>query len=142
MTLAALEATLRLYLDPPRALREIPALRQLAIPAAALQQRCQQLLPRLQAVAGDHASLEIVASTATVGGGAMPLAELPGSAIAVTPHHLSLQQLTARLRRTEPPVIGRVQDDRLLFDPRTLLPGEEELLAAALGEALGDKDVP
>jgi L-seryl-tRNA(Ser) seleniumtransferase len=142
MTLAALEATLRLYLDPPRALREIPALRQLAAPAAVLQQQCQHLLPRLQAVAGDHASLEIVASTATVGGGAMPLAELPGSAIAVTPHHLSLQQLTARLRRTEPPVIGRVQDDRLLFDPRTLLPGEEELLAAALGEALGDKDVP
>ena len=137
MTLAALEVTLRLYLDPPRALREIPALRMLAVTAAELQRRCLQLLPQLQAAAGDRATLELVEATATVGGGAMPLAELPGFALAVTPQHLSLQHLAERLRRADPPVIGRVQDERLLLDPRTLLPGEEPLLAAALGQALG-----
>ena len=138
MTLAALEATLRLYLDPQRALQEVPTLRQLAIPAVELQQRCHALLARLQSTAGDRATLEIVTSTATVGGGAMPLAELPGFAIAVTPHRFSLQQLTERLRRCDPPVIARVQDERLLLDPRTLLPGEEELLATALGMALAN----
>ncbi|MHB8708522.1 MAG: L-seryl-tRNA(Sec) selenium transferase [Desulfuromonadales bacterium] len=136
MTLAALEATLRLYLDPQRALREVPTLRLLAIPAGEVQQRCCALLPQLQAAAGNRAGLDIIASTSTVGGGAMPLAELPGFAIAVAPRKISLQQLTERLRHSAPPVIGRVQDDRLLLDPRTLLPGEEPLLAAALGAAL------
>ena len=93
---------------------------------------------QLQAAAGERAEFEIIASTSTVGGGAMPLAELPGFAIAVTPHRLSLQQLADRLRCGDPPVITRVQDQRLLLDPRTLLPGEEELLVAALGEALAN----
>jgi L-seryl-tRNA(Ser) seleniumtransferase len=137
MTLAALEATLRLYHDPSRALREIPALRMLAATAAELQRRCLELLPPLQTAAGDRATLEMVEASATVGGGAMPLAELPGFALAVTPHHLSLQQLAEGLRRGDPPVIGRVQDERLLLDPRTLLPGEAPLLVAALGQALG-----
>jgi len=140
MTLAALEATLRLYLDPPRALHEIPALRMLAATAPVLQCRCLELVPQLQTAAGDCAVFAVVEASATVGGGAMPLAELPGFAIAVTPRQLSLQQLTERLRRSEPPVIGRVQDDRLLLDPRTLLPNEEPLLVAALGQALGKPD--
>ncbi len=138
MTLAALEATLRLYLDPLRALQEVPTLRLLAITTEEVQRRCLELLPQLQAAAGERAEFEIIASTSTVGGGAMPLAELPGFAIAVTPHRLSLQQLADRLRCGDPPVIARVQDQRLLLDPRTLLPGEEELLVAALGEALAN----
>ncbi len=136
MTLAALESTLRLYLDPQKALREVPTLRMLASTAEEVQRRALELLPQLQAAAGEWAACEVVAATATVGGGAMPLAELPGFAIAVTPNRISLQQLTERLRRSVPPVIGRVQDDRLLLDPRTLLPGEEALLATALREAL------
>ena len=136
MTLAALEATLRLYLDPPRALREIPALRLLAASAGDQQQRCRELLAPLQAAAGTRAVIEVVAAAATVGGGAMPLAELPGCVLAVNPQEISLQELTVRLRAASPPVIGRVQDERLLLDPRTLLSGEEPLLVSALGEAL------
>jgi L-seryl-tRNA(Ser) seleniumtransferase len=138
MTLAALEATLRLYLDPPRALREIPALCLLAASAGDQQQRCRELLAPLQAAAGTRAVIEVVAAAATVGGGAMPLAELPGFALAVNPLEISLQELTVRLRTASPPVIGRVQDERLLLDPRTLLSGEAELLARALAEALGN----
>jgi L-seryl-tRNA(Ser) seleniumtransferase len=136
MTLAALEATLRLYLDPQRALREVPTLRLLATSADELGQRCRELLPQLQAAVGERAVCQVVATKATVGGGAMPLAELPGFAIAVTPRQLSLRQLTEALRRCDPPVIARIQDDRLLLDPRTLLPGEEGLLVAALEESL------
>ena len=140
LTLAALEATLRLYLDPPRALREIPTLRLLTVSRDELRQRCHELLPQLQAAGGEHAALAIIEAAATVGGGALPLAELPGYAIAVTPRRLTLQQLGERLRHGTPPVIGRVQDGRLLLDPRTLLPGEEPLLATVLAQALSVTD--
>ncbi len=140
MTLAALEATLRLYLDPQQALREVPTLRMLAISPDELQGRCRELLPALQAAVGERGVLDIVASTATVGGGAMPLAELPGFAIAVSPCRLSLQHLSERLRQGTTPVIGRIQDDRLLLDPRTLLPEEDNQLVAALGEALAETE--
>lgn len=140
MTLAALEATLRLYLDPQRALKEVPTLRLLATPAEELQQCCQELLRQLQTACGDRAECAIIASPATVGGGAMPLAELPGFAITVNASRRSPQQLAERLRRGEVPVVARIQDDHLLLDPRTLLPGEEPLLISALRQALTDPD--
>ena len=132
LTLAALEATLRLYLDPERALQKVPTLRMLAASIDELQQRCAALLPQLQAVVGDRAELEIIDATATVGGGALPLAELPGRVIALSPRSLSLNRLTTRLRGCDVPVIGRVQDERWLIDPRTLGDDEEALLALAL----------
>ena len=136
LTLAALEATLSLYLDPDRALAEIPTLGMLTAPTDQLLQRCAQILPRLEQACGDTASFEIVASSATVGGGALPLAELPGSAIAVAPRRHSTNRLCERLRAGTPPVIGRVQDNRLLIDPRTLSASDEPQLIAALGHAL------
>ena len=136
LTLAALEATLRLYLDPHKALAEIPALRMLAISTEELGQRCDRLLARLQKQLGDAAGLSIEAASATVGGGALPLAELPGRVIALAPRDISLNQLTSRLRQGEPPVVGRVQDDRFLIDPRTLNEADEEDLLRALEQVL------
>ena len=78
LTLAALEATLRLYLDPQKALNEIPTLQMLSISTEELQQRCERLLPKLQDVLGDTVDLNVCEASATVGGGALPLAELPG----------------------------------------------------------------
>jgi L-seryl-tRNA(Ser) seleniumtransferase len=72
----------------------------------------------------------------------MPLAELPGFAIAVSPCRLSLQRLSERLRQGTPPVIGRIQDDRLLLDPRTLLPEEDSQLVTAIEEALAVEERP
>ncbi|PLX78451.1 MAG: L-seryl-tRNA(Sec) selenium transferase [Desulfuromonas sp.] len=140
LTLAALEATLSHYLDPNQALREIPTLTMLTVPAEQLQQRCELLLPRLKEACGDAASFAIVASSATVGGGALPLTELPGSAIAVAPRLLSTNRLCQNLRNCSPPVIGRVQDDRLLIDPRTLPPEDEQPLIGAVSHSLqGDR---
>ncbi len=132
LTLAALEATLRLYLDPNRALAQVPTLKMLALPIAELQQRCENLLTRLSEALGDAVACSIVDSTATVGGGALPLAELPGRAIALVPVKLSVNELANRLRRSEPPVLGRIQDDRFLVDPRTLNHEDQELLLQAL----------
>ncbi len=136
LTLAALEATLRLYLDPHQALAQVPTLKMLALPVSELQQRCEHLLARLTKALGDAVACSIVDATATVGGGALPLAELPGRAIALAPKALSVNELATRLRRSEPPVIGRIQDDRFLVDPRTLNAEDEALLLQAMGQVL------
>jgi L-seryl-tRNA(Ser) seleniumtransferase len=71
-----------------------------------------------------------VQTTARVGGGALPLLELPGPAVALPS---APDPLAARLRAADPPVIGRIEDDRLLLDPRTLADDEIELVARAVG---------
>ena len=135
LTLAALEATLKLYLDPQKALQEIPTLRMLATPAEDLKQRCDALLPEIKKAIGDTCMLEVVSATSTVGGGALPLTELPGWAIALQPKEISINTLVRRLRETDPAVVGRVQDNRLLIDPRTLDSSEDKALTRALQQA-------
>lgn len=136
LTLAALEATLRLYLDRQQALREVPVLRMLAVPTEELRRRCRLLRRRLAAAAGERATMTVVPETSAVGGGALPLTELPGYAVALAPRELSVEAFGARLRRGAPPVMGRIREDRLLLDPRTVDRGEEQSLVAAVAAAL------
>ena len=126
LSLAALEATLRLHRDPARA-AEIPVLAMLTRDAA----RCAARAERLAAAIGRR---DVVAATARVGGGALPLLELPGPVVA-----LAGRRRTARRRacaRGDPPVVGRIEDGRLLLDPRTLTDEEAEPVAAVVGAAL------
>jgi L-seryl-tRNA(Ser) seleniumtransferase len=124
--LAALEGTLPLYRDPERAAREIPVLAMLTVDERTLRERAE----RLAAAIGVAAA--IVPATARVGGGALPLLELPGPAVAVSLPGVSPDDLAARLRATDPPVIGRIEEGRLLLDPRTLADDEIGLVARAL----------
>ncbi len=137
LTLAALEATLRLYLDPRKALLNIPTLRILSLSRAELRQRCESLLPKLKTSLGAAAECTICEATATVGGGALPLTELPGWVISLAPAKFSLNEMASRLRSCETPVIGRIQEDRFLIDPRTLINDDEELLLHSLNQAFG-----
>ncbi len=139
LTLAALEATLRHYLDPQEALREIPVLRMLAASAEEIRRRCTRLKRRLSALA-EHAAVEIVAEPSQVGGGALPTTELPGFALAVTPRKLSAQALADRLRHGRPPVVGRIQEERLLLNLRTVAREEENELLRALDTVLRNTD--
>jgi L-seryl-tRNA(Ser) seleniumtransferase len=118
--LAALEATLRLYLYPERALREIPVLAMLTAGQDALTARAERLAALIPGA-------EVVPSTAKVGGGALPLLELPGPVVAIG--GAGIDALAAALRQGEPPLIGRIEAGRLLLDPRTL--ADDELEAAA-----------
>ena len=122
LSLAALEATLALYRDPERALSEIPVLRMLR----------DDPLPRAERLAAATGG-EIVEASAKVGGGALPLLELPGPVVALAGRP---DDLAARLRAGDPPVIGRIQDGRLLLDPRTLADEEVDLAAAAVRAAM------
>jgi L-seryl-tRNA(Ser) seleniumtransferase len=121
---AALEATLQLYRDPERARREIPVLAMLTAGEETLRARAE----RLAAAIGPAAV--IVSAMARVGGGALPLLELPGPAVSVG--GAAPDDLAARLRAADPPVVGRIEDDRLLLDPRTLADDEIPLVARAL----------
>ena len=127
LSLAALEATLALYRDPELALREVPVLAMLTATDADLERRARALA---QATGG-----EVVASTARVGGGALPLLELAGPVVALDAGAIGVDALAAALRRGDPALIGRIQHDRLLLDPRTLTDEEAEEAARAVGAA-------
>jgi L-seryl-tRNA(Ser) seleniumtransferase len=121
LTLAALEGTLALYLDPERARREIPVLRMLNEPAAVIRMRAERLASRVGGAVED--------TVARVGGGALPLAELASFACAVE------EDLAGPLRLGSPPVVGVIRDGRLLLDCRTVTDAEVEEIAAAVERA-------
>ncbi len=129
LSLAALEATLMLYRDPARACREIPALRMLCAPEATLAERARSLQ------AGIGPAAEVVRSVARPGGGALPLTELEGPAVTVS-GAIGPERLAEALRAAHPPVIARINEGRLVLDPRTLAEDEIELVAAAVREVL------
>jgi L-seryl-tRNA(Ser) seleniumtransferase len=107
----------------------------LAASATELRSRSRRLARRLAAAVGEAARIEVVAEPSTVGGGALPLTELPGFAVAVAPQNLSVDALAARLRTGTPPVVGRIQEGRLLLNPRTIARSEEEDLLRAVADA-------
>lgn len=138
MTLTALEATLGLYLEEPRALAEIPTLRMLTRPVAELDRQARALARRLRRRFGASLKVEVVESEGRAGGGALPQAHLPSRALALTVAPLAPQELEARLRQAGTPVIGRMEHGVVLLDVRTLLPGDETAIMAALEEALAE----
>jgi len=130
LTLSGLEATLRLYLEPERALRDIPVLAMLTTPVSELESRARSIAAALSAKRIDAA---VVASSASVGGGAFPTAAIPSVAIRLqgTARHIE-----EKLRTGTPAVIGRIADGSLLLDMRSVLAREDQTLAAAIEHAL------
>ncbi|MEK7816646.1 MAG: L-seryl-tRNA(Sec) selenium transferase, partial [Actinomycetota bacterium] len=139
MTLAALQATLALYLKPEEALAKIPTLRLLGEEPSAIEERASALAAALEEVAGAAAAVAVEKEASKVGGGALPLLELDSYVCAVSPAALSVDELAARLRRTDPPVIGRIHRDRLLLDARTVLPEQVAAVAGSMKQAFNEK---
>ncbi len=135
MTLAALEATLRLYRDPVRALREVPTLRMLSTPLTELRERCERVVMRLRELPGLKA-VEVCDDVAYVGGGSLPDQALATVVIALTPHTISEAEFATRLRAGTPAVVGRVQDEKLLLDLRTVFARQEDDLVEAVRQAV------
>ena len=131
-TTLALEATLAVYVTG--SLDEIPTVSMLRASADELEARARQLADRIGA--GEPGGIEVVTVDSRVGGGAAPGRDLPSFAVAVTPPG-SADDLMTKLRGGDPPVIGRIVDDRVLLDVRTVLADEEGALVAAVAEALG-----
>jgi L-seryl-tRNA(Ser) seleniumtransferase len=126
LTLAALEATLFLYREPKRALAEIPILRMLAVPVGELRARANFIRHTSSGL------VDVVDSEASVGGGAFPAARIASVALACTGDATRLEE---RLRLSDPAVVGRVADGRLLLDLRAVAPADDAALAAAIRTA-------
>jgi L-seryl-tRNA(Ser) seleniumtransferase len=134
LTIAALSATLALYRDPARAVREIPALAMIAATADALEQRAVAMAERLSR---RGISATPVATEGGVGGGAFPTARLASWALALG---MDPGPIEPRLRAGRLPVIGRVADGRLLIELRSVPAGQDAVLEDALVETLGTHD--
>lgn len=159
MTLTALEEVLRLYLEPDVAACEIPTLRLLTRTLPELEEIAEHLAGLIAPIAGDGWRVEVIDDASEAGGGSLPGVFLPGKAVSLVPASLApapptpvspapvspapvvspnVNGLQSALRRSIPPVIARVHKGQLLFNVRTLLPGDCEIIARALSEALAD----
>jgi L-seryl-tRNA(Ser) seleniumtransferase len=131
LTLAALEATLRLYRDENTAIQAIPTLRMIATDQKTLEGRAQGLVKALRANIPESIEVEIMDGSSMVGGGALPTQTLPTKLVAISSKEASAARLEAHFREYVPPIIGRVEQELFLLDTRTLQPGDEEVIVAA-----------
>ena len=136
LTLAGMEATLRLYLEEPLAVAAIPTLALITRPLADIERQARNLVRTLKRRWGAKIKVEVRASEGRVGGGALPGTGLPSRALALEIPPLASHELEEKLRRTHPPVIARLEHGALLLDLRTIQEDEHPALLAALGEVI------
>lgn len=132
LTLAGLEATLRLYLDEANAVQNIPTLNLLTASHQEIAAKGHRMMRRLRRIPLRHLKVSLCDSESEVGGGALPLAKLPTKVLVVTSTSMSCNQLEAALRHFHPAIVGRIQGERLLLDLRTVQPNEINEVARAL----------
>ncbi len=132
LTLAALEATLRLYRDKDKALVEIPTLRMLTISLEELSAKSRRMLRRLRSMLSDNFTLSLSDGYSSPGGGSFPLLQLPSRLIDIAVKGYTPHRVEEILRKTTPPIVGRLHKDRFLLDVRTVSESEISLLADAL----------
>ncbi|MBO8172754.1 MAG: L-seryl-tRNA(Sec) selenium transferase [Bacillaceae bacterium] len=133
MTLAGLDATLRLYLNPERASREIPAIRDIVVDVEHIRQKAEQFVSMVEGHLA--ASVTVEEDVSEVGGGTLPAVTIPTVVVAIRPESMPVHQLERNLRYGSPPVVGRVNKDTFLLDFRTIPDEEVDELAHAVQQA-------
>lgn len=131
LTIAALIATLDLYLT--QSIAELPVWQMLGATAESVATRAAAWRSRLAELG---VAVELATTESTVGGGSLPGERLATTALVISPREGGAAQLLRRLREHEPPVIGRIEQERVLLDPRTVLPGEDDAVVDAVFAAL------
>jgi L-seryl-tRNA(Ser) seleniumtransferase len=128
LSLAALAATLRAYIDPEVAWSEVPILAILAQPRVARRRKAARLARLLAHALGTSASVSVVPTEGEMGGGSLPGVRIPSFAVAIRPADGRPDRWAADLRAATPPVLAVVRDGALLLDVLALLPGDDRLL--------------
>jgi L-seryl-tRNA(Ser) seleniumtransferase len=131
LTLAALEATLRLYRDEEQVLRMIPTLRMLTMDIKEIAKRASQLGKNLKKIGDSRLKVSIAEFSSKAGGGALPLLELPSKCLMIQIEGMSVNTLERYMREHAPPIIGRIEDDAFIIDPRTLLDDDLPIIRSA-----------
>ncbi len=132
MTLAALESTLCLYRDEKKAINRIPTLRMLTTPMEYLEKKATDLKAGIETIGDDRIEVNILDLSSKTGGGALPLLNLPSRCTAIRIRGMSANMLERKMRFSAPPIIGRIENDFFILDPRTLLDEEIEMIIDAL----------
>jgi L-seryl-tRNA(Ser) seleniumtransferase len=139
LTLAALEATLKLFLDESIALREVPTLQMLRRSLSEITTQAERIASQVRQSVS-NAAVTTAPGFSQMGSGSLPTQELATMLVAVQPEKISVEQLANRLRHHSTPIFARIQNDQVLIDPRTLRQGDEEILIASLREILSQPD--
>jgi L-seryl-tRNA(Ser) seleniumtransferase len=132
LTLAALEATLRLYQQSVDIVENIPTLKAFTRSLGEIEEMGARLLPNLQKALGEGFHLDLEDSTSQIGSGALPTEEIRTKVIAIHHNGMGAERIAQRFRRAKPPILGRIKDNRFLldlrtiFDPRELIPNLED----------------
>ena len=135
LTLAALEATLTLFLDEASALDKVPTLRLLSRKLPEIAEQARRIAETL-ARRTSAAEVTDVDGFSQMGSGSLPTQDLPTRLVAIRPNAVEPGQFAQQLRRHDPPIFTRVQKGQVLIDPRTLLDGEEPILVDAIVNVL------
>jgi L-seryl-tRNA(Ser) seleniumtransferase len=125
LTLAALEATLRLYQQSADSIEAIPTLRAFTRSLADIEAMGARLLPELEKTLGDGFRVALEDSTSQIGSGALPTEEIPTKAIAIQSATLGAERIAEKFRRADPPIIGRIKDGRFLLDLRAVFNADD-----------------
>lgn len=133
LTLAALEASLRLFLEPEKLPQTHRMMAMLTAPVDELRPRAEALSNRIVLRCGERVAASVSDDLSQIGGGSLAGYELPTSVVRISPQALSPDELSRRLRLAEPPVFARIHEGAVLLDVRTVLPDEEETLVEVLG---------
>lgn len=130
-TAIALESVFHEYLDEERAVKNIPALKLINRGFEDIQKSAELLQGKLKTVAGKYCEINIESCESQIGGGSLPLERIKSACLAIKPLNMTTAALEKRLRHVETPVIGRVVNDNLILDLRTVLEGQEATVAEA-----------
>ena len=136
LSLAALEATLRAYLDAEKGLAAIPTLAMITCPLEQIRQRAERVREGLHARAHPSVWVTMEEQRSEVGGGALPSESLASYCVALQSSQVFPHRLEAALRRADPAVVGRIKDDKVLLDLRTVRDEEVDLLIGTVGPIL------
>lgn len=136
LTLAGLEATLKLFRDPDRLPERHPVYRMLGLKVDEIGRRAKRAAAGLRRAVPANVEISVVPGESQVGSGAVPVQTLPTKLLAVRAPGIPTEELARRLRHADPPVFGRIADDRVLLDFRTIQPGEDRRVAGILAGLL------
>lgn len=132
LTLAALESTLRLYRDEETAVQAIPTLLMLTTSIEAIQEKAEALRHLLEAGGDPRLQAEIMDTASLAGGGSLPLSPLPSRSVGVRMRAASADAMEKAMRKNDPPIIGRIENDTFIMDMRTVKTGELPIIARAM----------
>lgn len=133
LTIAALEATLKLYLEENLAVQKIPVLHMMLTPLETIEERCKRFIDGLTHETKACMDITIIDGFSEMGGGSLPGEGIPTKLVSLRPEKIDVGEIAARLRDNAPPIFARIEQDRVLLDMRTVYDNEVNMFALALG---------